>query len=168
MKNYLVYFCCLILFVACQPDSNTTATQSATSPLTSSSNEDGKKASAKKEIVHVPASNLAPMIGMWHYEAIVGVKDPNVRAKYEGRWIDLKGDQTFTSGVWQEQTNSGKWSFDSDNQKINFNYATAEDLFDEFVVQGVGGDVVVFKGNTDRTARGVQIKMVKYNDKPIQ
>ena len=164
MKKVIFYFLSLLIFTACQTDSNT-AQQASAVPSASST---PAPATEKREPVHVPASTLAPLIGMWHYEAVTVIKDVATQEAYIGRWIDLKGDQSFTSGKWQEQTNTGKWSFDTETQQINFYYEQAEDIFDEFIVQGVGGETIIFKGHTPRTQTGIQIKMVRYPGRSTQ
>lgn len=168
MKKFAFYLFSLLIFAACQPDSgNGQSNQAALTPGTTSPS-DAPNNTNNREPVHVPASTLAPMIGLWHYEATAGLKDAATRDLYEGRWIDLKGDQSFTSGKWQEQTNSGKWEYNAESKQINFFYQKNEGIYDEFIVQGAGGEIVVFKGNTERTTRGIQIKMVKYPDRPTQ
>ena len=169
MKKNIYLWMALALFTACQTDNTNTRTSASVIPTETESNPvDTNAPKPNVEIIHVPASILAPMIGLWQYQTVVGVKDAKTKDDYFGRWIDLKGDQTFTSGIWQEQTNAGKWAFDGETKLINFNYNKAESIFDEFQVQGVGQDVIVFKGNTIRTTRGIQIKMVKDNERPVQ
>lgn len=168
MKKSAFYLFILLILVACQPDTGNSQQAALAPSATSSPETPAAPTKNNREPVHVPASTLAPMIGLWHYEATAGLKDAATRDVYEGRWIDLKGDQSFTSGKWQEQTNAGKWEFNAESKLINFFYQKSEDIFDEFIVQGIGGDIVVFKGNTERTTRGIQIKMVKYSDLPTQ
>ncbi len=79
------------LFVACKSDS------------TAQSEADGNK--TEGEGTHVKASKTAPIQGMWHHAVSVGNAE-KVKL-YEGRWIDIKPDETFTSGIWLNQNNSG-------------------------------------------------------------
>ncbi len=172
MKKTILFLALVMSMVACQTDGTpgkaaaTVEVPNANGTETPANNT--TKAREATDVPHVPASVLSPMIGLWHYQTVVGVKDAKTKDDYLGRWIDLKGDQTFISGLWQEQTNSGKWTFDPESSLINFYYEKPEVIYDEFKVQGAGMDIIIFKGNTSRTKRGIQIKMVKENDRPVQ
>ncbi|MEL6638274.1 MAG: hypothetical protein AAFW73_20410 [Bacteroidota bacterium] len=171
MKHTILFLAIALSVLACQGDGapgEAAAAVEAEGTEVAPTTAKTAPAPTKTEVPHVEASVLAPLIGLWHYQTVAGIKDPKVKDDYLGRWIDLKGDQTFTSGIWQEQTNSGKWTYDGESTLINFYYDQSEVIYDEFQVQGAGMDIVAFLGNTSRTKRGIQIKMVKENERPVR
>ena len=70
-------------------------------------------------------------------------------------------------GKWNEETNSGQWSFDGDTRLINltFNEDTGEET--QWRVQGTGS-VVLWLGNTEKNKTGAQMKLAMTNTRPQQ
>ncbi len=166
MKKYCLLFISLTLWVACAPDSSSPTSNAASVTTSVTSPATGPVQTG--EPVKVDPDILSPHVGIWHYQSIAGIKDAKTRDFYTGRWIDLKGDQTFTSGVWQDQTNSGKWDFDPESQLINFFYDKNEGLDIQYKLNGPSDEITIFLGNTPKNPKGIQIKMVRYPDRPTE
>jgi len=152
----LQVFASLILFsglllTSCKSD-KTADQQAATT-----SGEEGAPAPQ-----HFKSERAAVLVGFWHYSMIVG--DAKDKEKYQNRWIDIKRDDTFTSGLLDKQTNSGTWSFADETETVILHYDKKDEgLAYEWNIQGFG-DMVIWKGNTASNPKATQIKMMKQKE----
>ncbi len=139
-----------LVFTSCKSDKK--ADQQAAS--SSSSASTGEAAPQ-----HFKSERAAVLVGFWHYAMVVG--DPKDVEKYQNRWIDLRRDDTFTSGIFDKQTNSGTWSFADEAESVILHYDKKDEgLAYEWRIQGYG-DMVIWKGNTPSNPKSTQLKMMK-------
>jgi hypothetical protein len=158
MKNFIwILMTALTLTQCTNENTNTTETQEV-ADTTTTSTEPG----------HYKASPDSPLIGLWVTQFALG--SPNVdkdelSKEFEGRWHDLKADNTFESGRWQEKTNSGTWIFDPETRIIQLNYTQTEPVGNEWKIQG-DANRMVWLGNTPNNRKGTQLKLTKETAKP--
>ena len=150
-----LFFMATLFFVGCQNGADTTTGADANASTTTSAKPN-----------HVEASFIAPFIGMWFYATPVSF-DGSRDADYTGRWIEFKGDGTFTSGRWKDQDNTGKFSYDKDKQYLMLDYdknvGTDRDL-DWKIMQGA--ETMIWLGNTELNKTGDQIQMKRITQRP--
>ncbi|MEM9820794.1 MAG: hypothetical protein AAF985_06970 [Bacteroidota bacterium] len=128
-------------------------------PTKSSTGEDGP--------VHIKASNVAFLVGLWEYTFALGAE--NETPKYKGRWIEFKNDDTFISGRYGEETNQGTYQYEDDPKRIlTLTYAKKEEIPGQWEIQGQGHNGMVFKGNTPLNPSGLQVRMQQVNQRPKQ
>jgi hypothetical protein len=145
MKSlFTLLMLCGLFFFSCKSDTNSNSDNNS-----ATTNPDGS--------THVPSSPSSLMLGLWHFAVVVG--DQPVADKYKGRWIDIKRDDTFTSGLYLEENNSGTWSYNPETKIISLKYKNDEGLAPEWETQG-GGESIIWKGSTPNNKTGLQIKMV--------
>ena len=156
MNRFLFILTLTLLFAACKNE-----------PSKKQNVQNAKPADSHEGHAHVKASADGPLVGVWEYTFAMGINDKGVGERYADRWIEMKMDNTFESGIGVDQNNKGTWSFDDNTKFIDLNYETKEDgLADQFKVQGIGGLEVIWKGNTPRNPRGLTIKMTKLPNRP--
>ena len=164
--RHLAIFSILLTFtiISCK-DSGAPATNE--SGVLSTSNQ-----RAKKEAKVVPASVLAPLIGTWECQATTGMSKTEDRQPYEGRWFSLRGDQTFSTGVYEKETNQGVYEYSGETFLLDLFFDAPElGVADQYKLHGVGvndSSVLIWMGNTPRNKRGMQLKMVKSDNPNIQ
>ncbi|MFT4668225.1 MAG: hypothetical protein ACI8YQ_003794 [Polaribacter sp.] len=144
---------CLIFFASCKTD---TKTSSDTANSQESVNE-VKPPTPTSADVHVPSAAAAPLIGLWHYQDIVHIRKEEVE-KYTGRWINIKRDDTFTSGIYLKENNSGTWSYNEETKIIQLMPKETEDIQTDWLVNG-SGEFLILLGSTDTNKTGMQIRM---------
>lgn len=112
---------------------------------------------------HFKSERAAVMVGFWHYAMVVG--DAKDKEMYQNRWIDIKRDDTFTSGVFDKETNSGTWTFADDRESVILNYNKKDEgLAYEWKIQGYG-DMLIWKGDlAGSNPKSTQIKMMKQKE----
>ncbi len=162
MKNYILIFTALFLFTHCtnENSNNEEADVKVEENNPETSVEPG----------HHKASNDSPYVGFWVIEFAIGNPSGNkeeLSNEYVGRWHDLKADNTFESGKWQEQNNSGSWSYDDETKIIQLNYDKAETIGHEWKIQGQG-DRMIWIGNTPNNKKGTQLKLNRETSRPQQ
>jgi len=119
--------------------------------------------------VHVKGDMTAFLVGLWEVEyAIVG-STPKVDARYQGAWIQMNGDFTFTTGIYDQQTNKGTYSFQSEPERLlRFKYEKEEKLLpSEAKVQGYAVQLVLL-GETPMEGKQSQIKIGQTSKKPVR
>ncbi len=159
MKNLIWFIITTIIFTSCANESNTNTT--------GESQAEGEVVSPS-EPGHYKASPDAPLIGLWVIEFALGgpnIKKEELANEYQGRWVNLKGDNTFESGKWQEQNNTGNWNYDPGTRIIQINYDKPETIGHEWRIQG-HGDANVWLGNTPNNKLGTQLKVNKETTLP--
>ncbi|HHS95548.1 MAG TPA: hypothetical protein ENJ45_03080 [Phaeodactylibacter sp.] len=129
---------------------------------TDPNNNSNPKENTEQKTKHIKSSKAAVVLGMWHYAIPIAV-NPKDAEKYKGRWIQFNRDDTFTSGIYLDQTNSGTWSFDDALNVVKMKFDKDEDIETEWAIQG-SGEVIIWKGNTEHNKTGMQIKMTKQLD----
>ncbi len=144
---------CLFFFASCKTDTKT-PTESGTTNTTEAVKETNPSTPAE---VHVPSSAAAPLIGLWHYKDIIHIHKEEV-AKYTGRWIHIKRDDTFTSGIYLKENNSGTWSYNEETKIIQLNPKEKEDIATDWLVNG-NGEFLLWLGSTETNKSGMQIRM---------
>ncbi|MFT5802758.1 MAG: hypothetical protein ACI956_002579, partial [Nonlabens sp.] len=78
--------------------------------------------------------------------------------KYTGRWINIKRDDTFTSGIYLKENNSGTWSYNEETKIIQLMPKETEDIQTDWLVNG-SGEFLILLGSTDTNKTGMQIRM---------
>ncbi len=157
MKNFIWILMTALIFTQCA-DENTTTSET----------QDGAETTTPAEPGHYKASADSPLIGLWVIQFALGsanVDKDELSKEYEGRWHDLKADNTFESGRWEEKTNSGTWSFDGETRIIQLNYTQTEPIGNEWKIQG-DANRMVWLGNTPNNRKGTQLKLTKETAKP--
>ena len=154
IKNLSFFLTCALIFslffVGCKSDASVDKKAAA----------EAKAEAEKKSATHVKSERAAVGCGFWHYSIVGGPKEEKDR--YKGRWINVKRDDTFTSGLYDQQTNSGTWTFDDPTSTILLNYAKPdENLDNEWQVKGFG-ETTIWMGNTPNNPKATQIKMNKF------
>ena len=147
----------ILLGISCTDDTASNGDKPPQSSNDITKNADGT--------VHVKASNIAPFMGLWSY-SLGKSNDINREKDYVGRWIEFSKDQTFKSGRWQEQNNSGTFTYDGDNQILSLDYKNNEE--DRDIDWGIklGGDVMIWLGNANANNNGDQIRMKLAQERP--
>ena len=164
MKNFIWILAIIFLFTQCaNENSNNEKVESTTTETTIT-------AETSSEPDHYKASADAPYVGFWVIEFAIGNPSGNkeeVSNEFVGRWCDLKADNTFESGKWEEQNNTGTWSFDPNTNYIFLKYDKAETIAHEWRIQGQG-DRMVWIGNTPSNVKGTQLKLNRETARPRQ
>ncbi len=117
--------------------------------------------------VHVKGDKTAFLVGIWEVEyALIGAT-PKVDARYKGAWIEMNPDFTFTTGIYDQQTNQGTYSFEAEpNRMLRFAYDKEEKLLpSEAKVRGQAVQLVLL-GETPMDGKQSQIKIGQTNAKP--
>lgn len=131
-----------------------------------------KNADQQSDVKLVPASVLAPLIGKWEVELTAGITKKADRDLYQGRWFALTGDQTFICGIYDKATNQGTYEFAEETNLIDFYFETPEvGVASQYEIQGIGvndSSVLIWKGNTPKNKKGMQLKMAKVEDPTVQ
>lgn len=165
MKYFIfLLFAGLTLCTSCKQNGNTATSQA--------SNYISTNAKDKTQAKVVPASVLAPLIATWEVQVTVGISNKERRNLYDGRWYTLRGDQTFTCGVFDKETNQGSYQFDGDTELIDFFYDSPEvGVANQFKIKGIGNNdssVLIWLGNTPNNPAGMQLKMIKSDNPQVQ
>lgn len=148
-----------LMVCSCKPDATSNSTDNS-SPKETTANSTASDDQPK----HVKASDIAPFIGLWEYTVIIS--DDLARKKdYEGRWIQFGADQTFTSGKWADQSNSGNFDYDNNSKIIKLYYKNQKDATNDWKTK-IDGDVMIFMGNGDINETGDQIRLARTTERP--
>lgn len=119
--------------------------------------------------VHVKGDVTAFLVGLWEIEyALVG-STPKVDTRYKGAWIDMKGDFTFTTGIYDKVTNKGTYKYQAEPVRLlNFSFEKEEKILpSEAKVQGQGMQMVLL-GETPMDGKQSQIKLGQTSKKPTR
>ena len=117
--------------------------------------------------VHVKGDPSAFLVGLWEVEyALIGAT-PKVDARYKGAWIEMNGDFTFTTGIYDQQTNQGTYKFQTEPERtINFSFQKDEKIMpSKAKVQGYAVQLV-FVGETPMDNKQSHIKIGQTSKKP--
>ena len=117
--------------------------------------------------VHVKGDPTAFLVGLWEVEyALIGAT-PKIDDRYKGAWIEMNGDFTFTSGIYDKQTNQGTYKFQSEpNRLLSFTFDKEEKILPaEAKVQGYAVSLVLL-GETPMDNKQSQIKIGQTSKKP--
>jgi len=117
--------------------------------------------------VHVKGDVTAFLAGLWEVQyAIVGAV-AKVDARYKGVWIEMKPDFTFTTGIYDQQTNQGTYKFQSEpNRLLSFSFDKEEKLLPtEVKVVGFSTELVLM-GVTPMEGKNSQLKIGQTSKKP--
>ena len=163
--HFLLLLIAALSMTACKQSGNKTMTDQAGTYISSNAKD-------KKEAKIVQASVLAPLIGTWEVQASTGISSKGRRQLYEGRWYTLRGDQTFTYGVFETETSNGVFEYDGDSNLLDLYYDAPEaGVASQFEIKGLGvndSSVTIWLGNTPKNPQGMQLKMVKADNPNIQ
>ena len=99
--------------------------------------------------------------------AVVPGKDPKEQP-FAGRWIKLDTDGTFKSGKYDQQTHTGKWTYNHDATTLLLRPDDKEYKTTEWKVL-FNDDMIVFIGTPSYGDGGTQIQLVridKFPEKP--
>lgn len=182
MKNLLPFLAVAIMAGGCKTDSQPTAKEaellnSGTPKEETLTSVDTAKGTTPD--LSVPATNMepvaeakadptAPLQGMWEVNfAMTMEDDPKTSGKkVQGKWIYLKPEGIFTSGVYEKQTNNGTWKYDPDMDIISLNYEKPGDKSTTWKVQ-LGRDIIVWLGQTPENKSGSQIRLKRTKDNQL-
>ena len=115
---------------------------------------------------HYEASHEAPYCKLWVVKHAGVTNDLN---NYIGRWFNLKTDNTFESGKWEETNNSGTWSIDEETTIIKMIFKTPETIPSNWKIQGEGGGGrILFKGNVPGNEKGIQVMLEPETVLPVK
>jgi hypothetical protein len=174
MKRILPFLAVLALCAACKTETQPAAKQpdllnSGTPKEETLTSVD--TAAGTTPDLSVPATNMepvaeakadptAPLQGLWEVNfAMTMEDDPKTSGKkVQGKWIYLKPEGIFTSGVYEKQTNNGTWKYDPDNDIIALNYEKPGDKSTTWKVQ-LGRDIIIWLGQTAENKSGSQIRL---------
>lgn len=156
MKNFIWLFSFAVLFAFCK---NETTDNKATDAATNTATDPhaGHDHATSDSPQHIKASPDSPYVGLWVVQQAMGKK---INDDAKGKWFNLKADNTFESGQWQESRNTGTWSYLPNSNYIRLVFAKAEDFPGEWEVQG-SGDRILWKGNTPANPEGTQMLMTQ-------
>ena len=163
MKNFILIALSTLILSSCANDQSNT-TEAVQEPQKEETTITGS------EPGHYTASKDAPYVGLWVVEFALGTASADKKElakEFVGRWLNLKADNTFKSGKWQEQNNSGTWSFDAENKIIQINYSKEESISYEWKIQGQG-DRMIWLGNTPNNKKGTQLSLNRESELPQQ
>ncbi|MFK7809052.1 MAG: hypothetical protein AB8F74_14710 [Saprospiraceae bacterium] len=145
----------LCFFFACNTDTKSPAATPEVVEKTTAESAPKTEPSS----THVAPSAEARFVAMWHYETIVG--NVELKEAYVGRWINMKRDNSFTSGIYFDEDNSGTWSFNENTKIMTLKFDKEEEIETEWLVNS-NGDFVIWIGNANTNTTGLQIKMARY------
>jgi hypothetical protein len=95
--------------------------------------------------------------GWWSAKMAYQPSDTTVHQNYLHKWLKFKDDQTFDIYVNNQLLETGHWSFDDDKKII---YISCKDpYFNNTWATQERGFRMVWKGNTDLNASGIQVRM---------
>lgn len=170
MKNVLFLF--TILFtIGCTNDTTKHPAPSASPDSHAGHNHGESENIIKNEdgTVHVKGDPSAFLVGLWEVEyALVG-STPKTDFRYKGAWIDMKGDFTFTSGTYDEQTNQGTYTYTSEPDKIiKYSFDKPDKILPtEAKVKGYAVSLLLM-GKTPPDGKKSQIKIRQTNKRPAK
>jgi hypothetical protein len=159
MKNFIWILTIAVIFASCSNEN----------PENSEAPEE-TKTETTTEPGHYKASPDAPLVGLWAIEfALSTTKEKGIETTklYKGRWFDLKPDNTFESGKWQEKNNTGKWNYDAEKKIVQLHFDKEEPIGFEWKIQGQG-DRMIWHGNTPNNKKGTQLSLNRETALPQQ
>ncbi len=159
MKNFIWILTAAVIFTHCTNENANKA-----------ENQEGVNTEAPAEPGHIAASADSPLVGFWVIRFALGSpkeQGEEIANQYQGRWLNLKGDNTFESGKWQEKNNTGKWNYNAETKIVQLNYANPEPIGTEWKIQGQG-DRMVWLGNTPNNKKGTQLSIYRETAMPRQ
>ncbi len=119
--------------------------------------------------VHVKGDITAFLVGLWEIEyALIGAT-PKIDARYKGAWVDMKGDFSFTTGIYDKETNKGTYKYQAEPERVlSFSFEKEEKILPtKAKVQGEGMQMVLL-GETPMAGKQSQIKMGQTSKKPTR
>jgi len=151
----------LMVLFSCSNDPSNPVTQSGMVTVPSS-------VDSFVEPTPVDHNILAPLIAHWEVQAVIKVKDSELRENLDGAWFNLNLDQTFTFGQFETQTGQGTYNYDDGTNIIElFFNPKKEKIPTQFKIHGIGaydGSTIIWLGNTPKNPTGMQLKMTKKID----
>ncbi|MFK7982521.1 MAG: hypothetical protein AB8G86_21250 [Saprospiraceae bacterium] len=104
----------------------------------------------------------------WHYEAAVVIKNPERGKDYIGKWIKLNADNTLETGFYDGPVTKGNWILDEGKNIITFVENDAQSVYNEWQVKTSSSSdaIMIWIGTKRFNQNNIQIKMLRYNDKP--
>ena len=148
----------VIFTLSCSNDPSTPTTQSGMITIPEAGDNHVKPTLVDHNI-------LAPLIADWEVQAIIKVKDSNLRENLDGAWFNLALDQTFTFGQFESQTGQGTYNYDDATQIIEFFFNPSNvKIPTQYKLNGIGaydGSTLIWMGNTPKNPIGMQLKMTK-------
>ena len=156
MKKIFTITLLSFLFFACQSDTQNTATaDNAATAAPVDAHAGHAHAADDATPNHVEASALAPFLGKWLLYA--AIKDTEY---YKGKYLDFRGNGTFTSGVDGVKNNSGNWTYDEATKIIDIDFAdNSNDRDEQWKAHSQSPNVIILMGNTPKNPSGNQIKL---------
>jgi len=134
MQFLKITFSVLVISLICSCSNDPSNTTSQSGMLTIPVSED-----SFVQPTLVDHSILAPMVAHWEIQAVLKVKDSEVRETLDGAWFNLNLDQTFTFGEMETQTGQGTYNYDDATNIIEFFFnPTIEDVPTQFKIHGIG------------------------------
>lgn len=118
----------------------------------------------------IPETN-ALLTNYWVFEFYVDRKDRANTGKRVGTWYQFAPDGTFTSGQWQEQTNTGVWSVRRADGKVFLTLDSNVDALDtEYDLQGMtqSRDAMSWVGTKRYATNHVMLKAINLLTQPTK
>lgn len=104
----------------------------------------------------------------WHYEAAVVVKNPEKGKAYIGKWIKLNADNTLETGFFDGPVTKGNWILDEGKNVITFVENGTQPVYNEWQIKTSSSSdaIMIWIGTKRFNQNNIQIKMIRYNEKP--
>ena len=175
LKNYLKIvsaFMIVFSFIACsqnkssEPNRIIEDTGPKTVKIDKSSPND--RTTAASLIAHRSKDGEAYAIltsGFWNYQFVFDGREMSKPGDYDGHWVQYKDDFTYDYGIYSEQNGSGKYHYRLDDNMMIMLDDDESVAPKEWQVKH-GGQVMVLVGSHGFGNNGMQMKMLKSNEKP--
>jgi len=174
--------CTLCLWTACQNNSTAPATKQNVSTSVTAA----KETTPPKPIApNTPLPNISDIQQpqpltvymqkqmaekIWHYKTAIVINDEEKSKAYNGKWVQFNPDNTLMSGYYQEAGSPGRWVYDEGKDILTVmeggerpNYTQWKVKFSENT-----NDVQIWVGTTRFQNNSTQIKMMRYDRKPVR
>lgn len=99
--------------------------------------------------------------GIWQYEGVLNMKAEQTMQKGEGRWVQFKADGTFSYGVYDETSRTGRWQFLESDYVIEMIYNDTPSELLGFRCQFGGEEALVLVGDARYKTNSIQMKWNK-------
>lgn len=166
MNRLVLLLAISILFSYCSGDQAETDVTGDTAPNSENvASQDGAAGSANEK-THFEASHESPYCKLWVIKFAAEVEK---QEDYKGRWFNLKCDNTFESGQWQETLNKGQWAIEESTNILSLYFNDPTDFPAAWQIQGSGGGGrIIWKGNVPGNLPGYQLMIEPETVLPVK
>ena len=165
MKNLLFYcFGILLFFPACKNTTNPPTTDSSMIDLPSQKPSEVPVNPQRARLDSIAISELSTDI--WHYvNTIAMMGKAKDTGEDKGKYLIFNKDMTFEKGLYEEKTNSGKWTYNSKKRLMDLDFEEEGVKNEQWRVFRKENDMVLI-GTINDLNKGVQIKMTRQKERP--